>query len=130
MNQITRLDHADGKPRSYPAATMLADLVFPCGQIPVDYEGQTPNTIQEQTRLCLDNLEATLNRAGSSLGSILQITVYLKNIDDFEAYDQAWRERFGSHPLPPRTTLFVAGFRGQKLIELTAIAHRLVKEDS
>lgn len=124
MNKITRLDHADGKPRSYPAATLLGDLVFPCGQIPVTAEGITPETIAEQTVVCLDNLEATLIRAGSSLDAILQITVYLAAIDDFEAYDEAWRNRFGQFPLPPRTTLFVQGFRGQKRIELTAIAHR------
>jgi len=124
MNKITRLDHADGKPRSYPAATLLADLVFPCGQIPVTVDGTTPETIAEQTVVCLDNLEATLLRAGSSLDAILQITVYLAAIDDFEAYDEAWRNRFGQFPLPPRTTLFVQGFRGQKRIELTAIAHR------
>jgi|AntAceMinimDraft_5_1070358.scaffolds.fasta_scaffold50352_3 2-iminobutanoate/2-iminopropanoate deaminase len=124
MNKITRLDHADGKPRSYPAATLLGELVFPCGQIPVTAEGITPETIAEQTVVCLDNLEATLIRAGSSLDAILQITVYLAAIDDFEAYDEAWRNRFGQFPLPPRTTLFVQGFRGQKRIELTAIAHR------
>jgi len=124
MNKITRLDHADGKPRSYPAATLLGDLVFPCGQIPVTAEGITPETIAEQTVVCLDNLEATLIRAGSSLDAILQITVYLAAIEDFEAYDEAWRNRFGQFPLPPRTTLFVQGFRGQKRIELTAIAHR------
>jgi 2-iminobutanoate/2-iminopropanoate deaminase len=124
MNKITRLDHADGKPRSYPAATLLGELVFPCGQIPVTAEGITPETIAEQTVICLDNLEATLIRAGSSLDAILQITVYLAAIDDFEAYDEAWRNRFGQFPLPPRTTLFVQGFRGQKRIELTAIAHR------
>ena len=124
MNKITRLDHADGKPRSYPAATLLADLVFPCGQIPVKADGTTPETISEQTVVCLDNLEATLIRAGSSLDAILQITVYLAAIEDFEAYDEAWRNRFGKYPLPPRTTLFVQGFRGEKRIELTAIAHR------
>ena len=124
MNKITRLDHADGKPRSYPAATLLGELVFPCGQIPVTAEGITPETIAEQTVVCLDNLEATLIRAGSSLDAILQITVYLAAIDDFEAYDEAWRNRFGKFPLPPRTTLFVQGFRGEKRIELTAIAHR------
>jgi len=75
MNKITRLDHADGKPRSYPAAALLADLVFPCGQIPVKADGSTPETISEQTVVCLDNLEATLLRAGSSLDAILQITV-------------------------------------------------------
>lgn len=122
MNQISRLDHKDGKQKSYMAATMIGDLVFPCGQIPVDENGNTPESIAEQTELCLNNLSKSLERAGSSLGSILQITVYLSNIDDFEAYDAAYRKTFGELPLPPRTTLFVQGFRGQKRVELTAIA--------
>ena len=124
MTKIERLAHLDDKPRSYSAATLLGELVFPCGQIPVTRDGVTPKSIAEQTAVCLDNLEETLLRAGSSLSSILQITVYLAEIADFEAYDQAYRDRFGSNPLPPRTTLFVQGFRGEKKIELTAIAHR------
>jgi len=128
MSKITRLEHHDGKQRSYLAATMIGDLVFPCGQIPADENGQTPPTIGEQTALCLDNLSKSLIRAGSSLGSILQITVYLAEIDDFEEYDRAYKKAFGQLPLPPRTTLFVKGFRGMKKIELTAIAAKEERE--
>ena len=128
MNRITRLEHPDGKQRSYLAATMIGDLVFPCGQIPVDENGQTPSTIAEQTSLCLDNLSKSLTRAGSSLASILQITVYLAEIEDFEEYDRAYQKAFGQLPLPPRTTLFVKGFRGMKKIELTAIAAKEERE--
>ena len=128
MTGITRLEHADGAPRSYVAATLLGELIFPCGQIPTLANGETPGGIAAQPVACLDNLESTLERAGSSLSSILQITVYLVSMDDFEAYDAAWRARFAKRPLPPRTALFVAGFRGTKRIELTAIAHRDGKE--
>ena len=114
MNKITRLDHADGKPRSYPAATLLADLVFPCGQIPVKADGTTPETISEQTVVCLDNLEATLIRAGSSLDAILQITVYLAAIEDFEAYDEAWRNRFGQYPAATQNNFVRPGIQGRE----------------
>ncbi len=119
---MTHMPHADGVERSYLAATKFQGLVFPCGQIPVAQDGTIPSAIGEQTVLCLNNLEASLVRAGSSLSRILQITVYLAKMQEFEEYDAAWRERFSGHPLPPRTTLFVAGFRGDKRIELTAIA--------
>lgn len=128
MTKLERLAHLDDKPRSYSAATLLGELVFPCGQIPVTQDGVTPEGIAEQTVVCLDNLEQVLLRAGSSLSSILQITVYLSEIADFEAYDQAYRDRFGTNELPPRTTLFVQGFRGEKRIELTAIAYRRAEE--
>lgn len=129
MMQINRLDHHDDMPRSYIAATTFGELIFPCGQIPVDDSGTTPESIQDQTRLCLQNLSRSLNKAGGSLGTVLQITVYLSKVEDFEGYDAAYRESFGELPLPPRTTLFVQTFRGQKRIELTAIAAKEGQED-
>lgn len=122
MSPVTRVGHADGVDRSYSAATIHNGVVYPCGQIPVSPDGSTPVDIAAQTRQCLENLELALRRSGSSVHQLLQVTVYLSRIDEFEAYDQAWLQFFESIPRPPRTTLFVAGFRGVKRIELTASA--------
>ena len=124
MNDIEYLPHADGAAKSYVAATVLGDLVYPCGQVPVAADGTTPAGIEAQTRQCLDNLHASLTRAGSGADRVLQVTVYLMDQGDFEAYDSAWRGWFAGMQLPPRTTVFVAGFRGEKRIELTAVAAR------
>lgn len=130
MSEIQHLPHADGKPKSYVAATLLGDLVFPCGQVPTAADGSTPAGIEAQTRQCLDNLQASLDRAGSGADRVLQVTVYLADKADFETYDATWREWFTGMELPPRTTVFVAGFRGEKRIELTAIAARRSGGDS
>lgn len=124
MISLTRIAHADQASKSYHRAMLAGDLVFPCGQIPTDAQGKTPETIREQTLVTLGNLESELLACGSSLSSIVQITVYLCSQDDFAEYDATWREKFTGHPLPPRTTVFVASFRGTKRIELTAIAAR------
>jgi len=122
VTAVQRLDHLDGVTRSYPAATVHNGIVYPCGQVPVDADGATPTRLADQVQLVLSNLDATLRRAGSDLSSILQITVYLGDPTGFAEYDAAYRAAFGDRPLPPRTTLFVAGFRGAKRIELTAVA--------
>ncbi len=122
MISLRRIAHADQASKSYYRAVIAGDLVFPCGQIPTDANGQTPQSMREQTLVALSNLEAELLVCGSSLSSIVQITVYLSSQDDFAEYDATWRERFSGHPLPPRTTVFIAGFRGTKRIEITAIA--------
>lgn len=124
MSEIQYLPHADGKAKSYVAATIFGDFVYPCGQVPVALDGSTPAGIEAQTRQCLDNLHASLARAGSGADRVLQVTVYLVDQSDFEAYDAAWRSWFDGMELPPRTTVFVAGFRGDKRIELTALAAR------
>lgn len=119
---ITRRDHADGKPRPYLAVTEFGGVVYPCGQVPTDASGATPESLPDQVSLCLDNLERVLHESGSSLGHLLQLTVYLADIAELDVYNEAYLKRMSGHPLPPRTTVQVAGFRGDKRIEMSAIA--------
>lgn len=121
---IEHVQHQDLVERSYLSATTFGQLVFPCGQIPICPDGSIPEAIEDQTRVCLDNLERSLIRCGSGLDKILQITVYLSNKEEFDSYDSAWCERFAGIPRPPRATIFVADFRGNKRIEISAIAAR------
>lgn len=121
-DRITRRAHADGVARPYIAATIHNGVVYPCGQVPVDGEGRTPNALADQVRLCIDNLERTLISVDSSLHRLLQLTVYLADIGDLDTYNQAYLCRMAGKTLPPRTTVQVAAFRGAKRIELTAIA--------
>lgn len=122
MSELIHIDHADGVGRSYPAATNWGGLVFPCGQVPYQKDGSVPAGIKLQTIQCLENLSAALEHANSSIHNLLQVTVFLSDQKDFDDYDSAWREFFQSSNLPPRTTVFVSGFRGEKRIEISSIA--------
>ncbi|MGH1493142.1 MAG: RidA family protein [Acidimicrobiales bacterium] len=121
-DQLIRMEHTDGGQRPYIAATIHNGVVYPCGQVPVDSSGMTPDELSEQVRLCIDNLERVLVSAGSSLDSLLQLTVYLADIGDLDEYNQAYLGRMAGKTLPPRTTVQAAAFRGAKRIELTATA--------
>lgn len=79
--------------------------------MPVDSDGTTPQGLADQVRLVLSNHETTMLRAGSDLFLILRMAVYLDGPAGFAAYDSAYRGVFGERPPPPRTTVFVAGFR-------------------
>ena len=122
MNRVTRRVHPDGKPRSYSASTTVGGVVWSCGQVPSDPEGTTPASIGDQVRLAIDNLAAVLADAGASLDTLLKTTVFLADLDEFDAYDRAWVDRLSPHGLPPRTTVQVAKFRGAKRIEIDAVA--------
>lgn len=117
-----RVAHADGVARSYPAAVVHGGVVYPCGQVPVDADGVTPESMADQVRVVLGNLESSLHVAGSDLTLLLQLTVHLLRVEEFEEYDVAYRAFFGDRPLPPRTTVFVPAFRGAKRVEMTATA--------
>ena len=119
---VLRRDHADRVPRSYTASATLGGVVWACGQVPRRADGSVPESIEEQVGVTLDNLEAVLTEAGSSLASLLKVTVFLADLDEFDAYDAAYCARLAGGPLPPRTTIEVASFRGEKRIEIDAVA--------
>lgn len=119
---LTRRDHADGVRRSYTASACHGGVVWACGQVPRRVDGSVPESIEEQVAISLDNLEAVLKAAGASLATLLKVTVYLADLDEFDRYDAAYCERLASVPLPPRTTVQVARFRGEKRVEIDAVA--------
>ena len=55
----------------------------------------------------LGNLTKTFEAAGSSLDHAVKAQVFLKDLNDFYAFDEVWKEFF-AHP-PPRTTVGISG---------------------
>ena len=122
MSEIKRTQFSDGKPRPYSATATVNDIIFVCGQVPTRADGSTPADIAGQVAQAFDNLESALLAAHSDLSSLLKLTVYLADLDEFDDYNAAYLTRLSGHPLPPRTTVQVAGFRGEKRIEIDAVA--------
>lgn len=120
--RVVHRDHVDRVTRSYTESATHDGMVWACGQVPRRADGSVPESIEEQVRVTIDNLEAVLRDAGASLATIVKVTVFLADLDEFDAYDAAYRDRLAGRPLPPRTTVQVARFRGAKRIEIDATA--------
>lgn len=114
--------HPDGRHVPYSAAAVHGGVVYACGQVPAAADGSVSAEMADQVSQCLDNLESVLLAAGSGLDHLLQLTTYLADLGEFDAYDAAYVSRLAGCPLPPRTTVQVAAFRGLKRVEITAIA--------
>lgn len=77
--------------------------------------------IAAQTRHTLKNIGVILKAAGASLADVVQVTVYLRNMKDFQAMDDAYRAFFPK--LPPARTTIQAGLYGHgRLIAMDAVA--------
>ena len=48
------------------------------------------DTILEQVRICLDNIENLLEQAGSSKEQMLRVTIWLADMDDFKGLNEVW----------------------------------------
>ena len=122
MSEILYEVDQDGKPRNYTASATFGGIVWACGQVPTRADESTPDSLADQVDTVFDNLEAVLADAGADLSTILKVTVFLANLDEFDEFNTAYLRRLDGVMLPPRTTVEVARFRGAKRIEMDVVA--------
>ena len=77
--------------------------------------------IKAQTQRTLENVDARLKAAGSSLAMAASINVYLKNAADFAAMNEVYRTFWPKDP-PVRTTIVANGSDPEALVEIAAVA--------
>jgi 2-iminobutanoate/2-iminopropanoate deaminase len=78
--------------------------------------------ITRQTERVMENIKAVLEAAGSSFDRAVKTTVFLKDMNDFDAMGKVYSRYFPSHP-PARSTVEVSRLHGGRIeIELIALA--------
>jgi len=106
---------------AYTPAVRAGSLVFVSGQVPKDPAtgALVGEDVRSQTRQVMANVERVLRSAGAGLQDIVSVTAYLARIEDWEAFNETYRELL-SPPYPTRTTVGAQlhGF----LVEISVIA--------
>jgi 2-iminobutanoate/2-iminopropanoate deaminase len=105
------------KPGLFSGAVSYGNLLFIAGK-GAHYKG----TIEEHTKTVLDEIEAELKNAGSSMDKCLKCNVYLAKAEDYAAMNKVFAGRFGAEP-PVRTTVAPAWVPGDSLVEIDVIAY-------
>ena len=99
QKQIVQTGQAPKSLAGYSQAVKSRGLVFVSGQGPFDTEGNVVGeTIQEQTRQCLKNVETILKAAGSSLDMVVSATFILAEESDFAGMNEEWGKWFPKDP--------------------------------
>ena len=113
------------KPLSLPLspAVRYADLLFLSGQVSIDVrENRVIETdIERETEIALTNLKDLLEDAGSSLDCVLKVSVLLRDMDDYDRMNAAYRRFFPSKP-PARTTIGNIALAKNYKVEIEAVA--------
>ena len=121
-------------PVNYSDAMRAGDLIFASGLMASDYKTGVPeearthpafpyygSNIKKQTRFILQNFAKVFEAAGSSIDRVVKAHVYLKDLYDFNGFDEVWREFFPTPP--PRTTVGVPDLLVRNaLVEVDLIA--------
>lgn len=116
-------DNAPKAVGPYSQAIVTNGLVFCAGQVPLDPQtGKiVEGAITEQTHRVINNLQAVLEAAGASLGSVVKTTCYLQSLADYQTFNEVYNEYFSENK-PARVTVEVAKLPLGALVEIEAIA--------
>lgn len=98
-------------------------LIFVSGQLPMTLDTREPLTgdIEEQTELALRNVEHVLKAAGSDLSHVLQMTIYVSDMELWGAVNAKYAEVMGDHR-PARAIVPVKDLHFGVKVEIQAIA--------
>src|SRR6266536_1884603 len=117
----------DGKPTD--GTGFITPLIVHNGVIYIAGQGahsrnpqeQFPTDVETHTTKVLDNVKTLVEAGGGSMDSILQLTVFLTKIEDYDAMNKVFKTYF-PHGDPARTTVAVAALPGQSLVEINCTA--------
>ena len=120
---IIKTDKAPAAIGPYSQATAANGIMFVSGQIPLDPEtGElVKGDIKAAAHMCLKNVKAILEEAGSGLDNVLKTVVYLKSMDDFAAVNEVYAQYF-TGDYPARACFAVAALPKDADVEIEAIA--------
>jgi 2-iminobutanoate/2-iminopropanoate deaminase len=114
---------AQGLPRPagpYSHVAGGAGVHFASGQAGADETGRLADGAAAQARQCFQNLLTAVEAAGAGEADVVKVNVYLTDVADFAAMNEAYSSVFSS-PYPARTTVYVTLPPGM-LIEADAVA--------
>jgi len=107
----------------YSQAIRCGQFVYASGQIALDpASGElVGDDVQEQTQRVLQNVQALLVSAGTSLANVVKTTVFLTSMSDFQAMNAVYASYF-TGVAPARSTVAVAELPRKALVEIECIA--------
>nr|AIA13462.1 Endoribonuclease L-PSP [uncultured bacterium] len=122
MNKIKLPDTPEPKGH-YSSAVVHNGLIFVSGQLPRDAVSGEVETgaIEAQTELALRNVEAILHAANSDLNHVLQFTIYVSDMELWDAVNAVYARILGEHK-PARAIVPVKDLHFDTKIEIQAIA--------
>ena len=114
-----------GRQLSLSRAIRAGDFVYLTGQIPMrDGAPMTTGTIEEQTRVVLEDIRKTLAEAGCALSDVVKAMVWLTDRTDFPGFNAVYSEFF---PLePPARSAVVTDLLVDVRVEVEVVAYKAV----
>ncbi len=113
----------DGRRLSLSRAIRAGDFVFLTGQIPIqDGAPMTSGSIEEQTRVVLEEIRKTLAEADCELSDVVKSMVWLTDRADFSGFNAVYAEYFPDEP--PARSAVVNDLLVDVRVEVEVVAYK------
>ena len=114
-----------GRTLSLSKAIRAGDFVFLTGQIPmINGEPMTTGTIEDQTRVILEDIKATLEEAECKMDDIVKSMIWLRERADFPGFNKIYGDYFPTEP--PARSAIVSELLVDVRVEIEVIAYKPV----
>ncbi|HEY4065117.1 MAG TPA: Rid family detoxifying hydrolase [Puia sp.] len=106
----SKINHPDRDPSfvtgAYSDGIVVDGFLFVSGQAPVDFKTSKfiLGTIEEETHRTMQNIKAIIEAGGATMEQVVKCTVHLRDIDEFDRYNQVYATYFPGIK-PARTTV-------------------------
>ncbi|MCB2140569.1 MAG: RidA family protein [Rhodobacteraceae bacterium] len=113
----------NGRRLSLSRAIRAGDFVYLTGQVPMkDGVVMTTGTIEDQTRVVLDDITKTLTQAGCTRDDVIKAMVWLVDRADFPGFNAVYGEYFPNDP--PARSAVVSDLLVDVKVEVEVIAYK------
>ena len=114
-----------GRTLSLSKAIRAGDFIFLTGQIPmINGEPMTTGTIEDQTRVILEDIKATLEEAECKMDDIVKSMIWLRERADFPGFNKIYGDYFPTEP--PARSAIVSELLVDVRVEIEVIAYKPV----
>lgn len=110
-------------PVPFSKAVRAGGMLYLSGVLAMDAQAQIIGQgVQEQTRIVLERIAATLAECGSAMDRVVKATVWLADLNDFADFNAEYAKHFAG-ALPARSCVQAELYRGARVeIEVMALA--------
>ena len=123
MKKIISTNNAPSAIGPYSQAVATGNMLFTSGQIAIDPSNGELNmdSLDIETKQVMNNLSAVLNEAGATFDNVVKTSIFLKDMNDFNAVNEIYASYFKGD-YPARETVQVAKLPKDVNVEISMIA--------
>jgi len=121
--QIINSQNAPAPIGPYSQAVKVGNTLYISGQIALDAQSGKLEIgdIQQETHKVMQNLEAILKEAGGSFAQVAKCSIFVKDMNNFQAINEVYGSYFNNQP-PARETVEVSRLPKDVNVEISCIA--------